>query len=186
MIATLTEKFFSKLRKKAYRDAYVAENTATMIATQVRYLREQRGWTQREFAERLGKPPSVVNRIEDPDYGKLSLQTLLEIAHTLDLGIIIRFVGFPEFLRRTRDVSPRALEADSFNEAQFVTATKGASKSHVVPRFILSQFRAVKAPTQSGLVSNAAKRPLKKITPYIANLSADKETYHARTYEAAD
>lgn len=127
MIATLTKKFFEKLKRKDYRDAYVAENVAMLIAHQIRALREQRGWTQRKFAEELGSHASVVNRYEDPDYGKLTVQTLLDLARVFDLGLIIRFTGFPEFIFRTRDVSPEALQAASFDEKQFAISYASVS-----------------------------------------------------------
>lgn len=118
MIATLTEKLLNKLRRRSYRAAYVDENVRTSIAYQVRALREQRGWSQKKLAEVLGKPQSVVSRIEDPDYGKLSVQTLLEIAEALDIALLIRYVSFPDFITSMINVSPEALGADSFDESQ--------------------------------------------------------------------
>lgn len=121
MIATLTEKLLNKLRRRSYRAAYVDENVRTGIAHQIRALREQRGWSQKKLAEVLGKPQSVVSRIEDPDYGKLSIQTLLEIAEALDIALLIRYVAFPDFITQMRNVTPEALGADSFSEDQFAT-----------------------------------------------------------------
>ncbi len=119
MIAILTKKLFDKLRRKPYRDAFVEENVRTGIAYQIRALREARGLTQKRFAEILGKPPSVLSRIEDPDYGKLSVQTLLEVAAALDVALLVQYVNFPDFLERTRDVSPEGLNRESFSETQF-------------------------------------------------------------------
>jgi transcriptional regulator with XRE-family HTH domain len=120
LIAILTKKLLEKLRRKSYREAYVGENVRTAIAYQIRALREQRGWSQKKLAEILGKPQSVLSRIEDPDYGKLSVQTLLEVARAFDVALLIQYVDFGEFIERTRDVSPRALEAESFNDDQFI------------------------------------------------------------------
>lgn len=111
-----SEKLLNKLRRRSYRAAYVDENVRTGIAYQIRALREQRGWSQKKLAEVLGKPQSVVSRIEDPDYGKLSVQTLLEIAEALDIALLIRYVAFPDFIAQMRAVTPEALRADSFNE----------------------------------------------------------------------
>ena len=79
-------------------------------------MRSQRGWNQKKLAEVMNKPQSVVCRIEDPDYGKLGIQTLLEVGAAYDVALVIQYVGFPEFLRRTRDVSPEALGATSFQD----------------------------------------------------------------------
>jgi transcriptional regulator with XRE-family HTH domain len=133
MIATLSKKLFERLKRKSYRDEYVAEGVRTGIAHQIRALRDQREWSQKMLADVLVKPQSVVSRIEDPDYGKLSIQTLLEIAAAFDVGLIVRFVNFPEFLRRTRNVGPQALTAESFDEAQF-RSVDGPRDSWIVTR----------------------------------------------------
>jgi transcriptional regulator with XRE-family HTH domain len=111
----------------------VAEHVRTGISYQIRALRAQRGWSQKKLAEEIGKPQSVVSRLEDPDYGKLSVQTLLEVASAFDVALLIQYVNFPEFLKRTRDVSQEALRADSFDANQFhITATNVATMSHKI------------------------------------------------------
>lgn len=118
MIARLTNRLLENLNRKPYRDAYVGEHVRTGISYQIRAMRDLRGWSQKKLAEVLKKPQSVVSRLEDPDYGKPSVQTLLEIASAFDVALIIQFVDFPEFMKRTRDTSPGALAAESF-EAQY-------------------------------------------------------------------
>jgi transcriptional regulator with XRE-family HTH domain len=118
VFAILTKRLFEKLKSKPYRQAYVAEHVRTGIAYQIRSLRAQRGWSQKRLAEEMGKPQSVVSRLEDPDYGKLSVQTILEGAAAFDVALLVQYISFPEFLRRTQDVSPEALRVDSFDERQ--------------------------------------------------------------------
>jgi len=72
----------------------------------------------------MGKPQSVVSRLEDPDYGKVSVQTVLDGAAAFDVALLVQYVSFPEFLRRTRDVSPEALRVDSFDERQLFPITR--------------------------------------------------------------
>lgn len=118
MFVILSKRLFEKLKSKFYRQAYVADHVRTGIAYQIRALRGQRGWSQKRLAEEMGKPQSVVSRLEDPDYGKVSIQTLLEGCAAFDVALLVQYVSFPEFLRRTQDVSPEALQADSFDERQ--------------------------------------------------------------------
>ncbi|MBI3439006.1 MAG: helix-turn-helix transcriptional regulator [Proteobacteria bacterium] len=139
-------------------------------AHQIRALREQRKWTQRKFAEELGGHASVVNRYEDPDYGKMTVKTLLDLARVFDVGLIIRFVTFPEFIARTRDVAPDALEADGFDEKQFVVFHPAVSISgmNVTPSH--PGARAVIATKTSGgkfLVRKPLSEPVE--TRAIAN-----------------
>jgi len=119
VIATVTKNLLNKLLRKSYREAYVEENVRTGVAYQIRALREKRGWSQKKLAQVLSKPQSVVSRIEDPDYGKLSIQTLLEVASALDVALLVQYVAFPEFIERMEDVSPEGLNRPSFDPTQF-------------------------------------------------------------------
>lgn len=80
--STWSKGFVDQLKDPAFRHAYMADQVRLFIALQVRALREQqgRGWSQRELGEKMGKAQSAVARLEDPDYGRLTLQSLLELA----------------------------------------------------------------------------------------------------------
>jgi hypothetical protein len=60
--------------------------------------------------------------MEDPGYGKLSVQTLLEVAATFDVALLVRFVSHSEFLQRTRDISEAAFQVPSFKDDSFAKA----------------------------------------------------------------
>jgi transcriptional regulator with XRE-family HTH domain len=114
-VTSWTEGFIRKLSDKAYRDAYVADHVRTGIAFQIRALREARTWNQTQLGQRMGKPQNVISRLEDPDYGKVTLSTLLQVASTFDVGLIVQFVEWDDWLLRMEDVSPAALQKESFN-----------------------------------------------------------------------
>jgi len=126
-MSAISKKVIENLSDKEFRDTYVRARVRTMITYQVRWLRKRRGWLQGKFAQVLGKPQSTVSRFEDPQYGKLTLETLFQIASAFDVALVIQFVSFPEFLRRTRDVSPEALSADSFDEKQLLPLQSGVT-----------------------------------------------------------
>lgn len=119
MIMNLSKKLFDKLRRKAYRDEYIAEHVRVGVAMQIRTMREQRGASQAKLGHIMGTSQSAVARAEDPDYGKLSIQTLLDVARAFDVALHVQFLSFPEFIWRTRDVSPKALDVKSFDETAF-------------------------------------------------------------------
>ena len=113
-IFDIGKKLFEKLRKRAYRRAYVGEHVRRGIAYQIRALREQRDWSKGKLAKALRKPQSTVTRLEDPNYGRVTVQTLLQVADAYDVALQVRFVPFSSFLRATRDLSTASMQVPSF------------------------------------------------------------------------
>lgn len=115
-IVKIGKKLIEKLSKPAYRRSYVAEHVRRGIAYQIRALRDQRDLNQGQLAKLLDKPQSVVSRLEDPSYGKYTIQTLLEVAAVYDVALQVRFVPFSTFLLQSRDVSNEAMKVLSFSD----------------------------------------------------------------------
>lgn len=114
--ATRFKRLAKELASKAFRDSYVSSHLRGFLATQIQYLRGD--MSQTEFGHLLGKPQSVISRLEDPDYGKVSLQTLFDIASKLDIALIVRFVDYPTFLKQTNDLSLQARKPESYKQDQ--------------------------------------------------------------------
>lgn len=129
----LNDKLVEKLGKKAYRDVYIDKQVRVWISRQIRVLREQRGWSQTEFARICGKPQSVISRLEDPDYGKVSLQTLLDIRSAFDVGLQVRFVDFGTAICSTRDVSAGGMSVDAYSPSQLKNRHLNAQTASPVP-----------------------------------------------------
>ena len=87
-----------------------------MIPIQTRILREQRELSQGQLAERVKTTQSVISRLEDPNYGKLSLSSLLKLASAYDVALLVKFVPFSRLLHEFEDASPHALSAKEFTE----------------------------------------------------------------------
>jgi hypothetical protein len=102
-----------KMADKAYRDAYVASHTRRFLAKQMREFRGD--LSQGEFGRRLGKPQTIVSRLEDPGYSGWSLRTVLETAASLNVAAFVRFVDFPTFLKYTLDMSENAMRPHSYD-----------------------------------------------------------------------
>jgi transcriptional regulator with XRE-family HTH domain len=104
-----------ELTDEEFRHEYMMDQVRSRIAFQIRALREQRQWNQSDLAKVSGKTQSVISRLEDPDYGKLSLQSCLEIAVAFDLPLLVQFVEWDDWLARMSNTSPSALRKRSFD-----------------------------------------------------------------------
>jgi transcriptional regulator with XRE-family HTH domain len=111
-----SREFVEQIGEKELRDAYMADQVRARIALMIRTLREQkgRGWSQAELGRRVGKPQNVISRLEDPDYGRLTVETLLEVAAAFDLPLLIDMPEWDDWLLRTADLSPQSLERHGF------------------------------------------------------------------------
>jgi hypothetical protein len=119
-----------KTRRKAYRDSYVASHTRQFLARQMREMRGDR--SQTEFGVVLDKQQTVVSRLEDPNYGKWTLQTLFDVARKQDIAVIVRFVDYPTFFRITSDRTKSTLSPAPYDPAkvdELVQGREGESQS---------------------------------------------------------
>jgi transcriptional regulator with XRE-family HTH domain len=112
-----SKQFVAQLADSAFRREFVADQVRTRIALLIRALREQkeRQWTQAELGRRAGKPQNVISRLEDPDYGKSSLQTLLEVAAAFDLPLWVDLPEWEDWLSLIRDVPNSQTKRTSFD-----------------------------------------------------------------------
>lgn len=82
---------------KEYRRGFVEEKIRTGLAVQTKAIRESRpGMTQQKFAELLGKSQSWVARLENPNAPPPTITTLLKVAETFDVDLVVRYAPFSE------------------------------------------------------------------------------------------
>ncbi|MCZ7560461.1 MAG: helix-turn-helix domain-containing protein [Burkholderiaceae bacterium] len=108
------EKTFRRMKNPKARQAYVEAEVASGLAHQIRALRTQRGWTQKDLADKLGTTQAAISRLEDPSYGRPSIKTLLDVGAAFDVALQVRFVSFVRLLQETRSVSREQLEVEPF------------------------------------------------------------------------
>lgn len=132
-----SEAFVRQLEDKDVRDEFVADQVRARVAQLIRTLREQpeRHWTQAELAERASTTQNVISRFEDPNYGKMSLKSLLEIAAALDVPVWIDFPEWNDWLELIRSFPDSSTTRSSFHveqifdQAQAPVALSGAAAS---------------------------------------------------------
>jgi hypothetical protein len=121
-----SEEFVRQIGEAEMRHAYMADQVRTRIALQIRALRDQneRRWSQVELGRRAGKPQNVISRIENPDYGQLTLQTLFDMAAAFDLPLCVDFPEWEEWLGRMKDFSISSLQRRSFELDRLVSSVR--------------------------------------------------------------
>jgi transcriptional regulator with XRE-family HTH domain len=111
-------------RSKRYRESFPAAVVKRMLPLQIRVLRKQRGWSQAQLAQESKLTQGVISRAEDPDYGNLTINTLVRIAAGFDCAFIGRFVPFSELAKWYTSVTDeKTLEVPSFADDWRITDT---------------------------------------------------------------
>lgn len=113
-MSTLFKRLWQTLQDKEYRHAYAEGFSDSKIATQIKVLREQRGWTQQQLAEAAGMKQSRIAVLEDVNYSSWSIRTLRRLAQALDLWLDVEFKEFGTVWSGLRDFSREALTRCSF------------------------------------------------------------------------
>ncbi|MDO9531958.1 MAG: helix-turn-helix transcriptional regulator [Deltaproteobacteria bacterium] len=125
----ISKRLIAELKNKEYRDAFVSEHIDTGIPFQVRALREQRGLTQKELAERAGMKQERISAIENPNNkNAFTLSTLKRLASAFDIALIVRFSPISQLVDWELKLSHESLQAVSFSEDPYFRETEEAAK----------------------------------------------------------
>ena len=109
---------WKKLAKsKKYREEFVAAQVKRGIPFQIRTLLKRAGISQEELANRAGLTQGVVSRAANPDYGNLTLNTIVRIAAGFDVAFVGKFVPFSElskwFTELSEDTTVKTFEEEN-------------------------------------------------------------------------
>jgi len=112
----LRAQLLEKFRDKEYRDAFVQEFIFSRIPLKIRAIRDKRGMSQAELGEKAQVAQAWVSKLEDPNYGRLTLSTLLKIASAFDCGLFVDFVPFSRILNEATIMSPQSFDVPAFDD----------------------------------------------------------------------
>ncbi len=59
----------------------------------------------------------MISRLENSEYGKVTVQTLLDIAKGRDVALVVRFVDYPTFFGSINRMNEEELQPDSIYES---------------------------------------------------------------------
>lgn len=108
---------WSKFKDKEYRDEYAAAQFDIELPFQIRALREARGWSCKELAERSGIPARSLTKLEETGQGTLiTTDILCRLASAFDVGILVQFISFSELVYRAESLHPGTFKIASFDD----------------------------------------------------------------------
>jgi transcriptional regulator with XRE-family HTH domain len=137
-----------------YRQAWNLENVYTGLCSQIRVLREQRGWSQKELGKQARMAQERISILEDPNAEtKPTLTTLLRIADAYDVGLDVRFVAFGTVLERSTKTGNRDSEVPSFGD-ELPELERELEREAVLASAIETSITLPSAPRQMELTFN--------------------------------
>jgi transcriptional regulator with XRE-family HTH domain len=175
-----SERFVRQLADKEVRSEFVADQMRARIAQLIRTLREQpdRNWTQAELGERAGKPQNVISRFENPDYGKMSLQSLFEIAAAFDLPIWVDIPEWKDWFSLINDFPTNSTHRSAFDlkklveQANMVTTpppgSAAASAAQAIKNMLIEQQQPINNVGAAMNANNAQSSLVHQVNPVTA------------------
>lgn len=82
---------WNKFADKNYRASFLHSRIRSSIAAQIFFIRESRGWTQADLAEKASTKQPAISRMEKGQ-GALTIRSLQAVADAFDVGLEVRFV----------------------------------------------------------------------------------------------
>ena len=122
-------KIWEKLRDKAYREAFVTAQLKRGLPS-ANWRSDCKGsrLELKRLTNAAGLKQGAISRASDPDYGNLTINTILRIASGFDVAYIGRFVPFSDLARWYSRLSESALSVSSFGDDPGFVGRKEAQR----------------------------------------------------------
>ena len=112
------------------RAAYIRSKLDVLIPSQIRALRLRQPMTQAALADAAGMKQSRISAMETPGKTNFNLETLVSLAATLKVGLLVKFVPFSRMLWWENEYSQDAFEVTSIDkDIEFLTPTAGSARN---------------------------------------------------------
>ena len=100
-----------------YRHHYAVASVEQKLCWQIKVMRKNRGWSQRELALRSGVSVKTISRYEggrNDANEEIKLSTLQKIARAFDVAMCIELIPFSSLQRERGHLDERALDIASY------------------------------------------------------------------------
>ena len=81
----------AKLRDRSFKEAFEHYSDALSIGLNIRDVRKAAGFTQKEFAEKMGVSQQLVSRLESGEYENPTIETLSRVADVAGKKLVVKF-----------------------------------------------------------------------------------------------
>jgi transcriptional regulator with XRE-family HTH domain len=115
-MSELRENLKREFLDREYREAYADSFVDTFVAMQIRAIREQRGLTQKELADKIGTAQTGVSRLENANYSGRSISILKNVARQFDCWLRVSFENYGSLIEEADRFGEEALRRPSFEE----------------------------------------------------------------------
>lgn len=112
----LVKTLVSEFGDKEYAHAYMEEFSNMAIAAQIKALREQRNWTQKQLAQEADMKQERICALEDVNYDAWTIKTLRKLAKAFDLTLKVSFEKFSTSLVDISKIDRKTLQRASRKE----------------------------------------------------------------------
>jgi DNA-binding XRE family transcriptional regulator len=82
----------TKLNNKTFKEAFEHYSNTLSVSILIRDARKKSGFTQKEFADRMGVSQQVISRLEKGEVDNPTIDTLSKIADVAGKKLIVEFV----------------------------------------------------------------------------------------------
>lgn len=164
---TIFKNFWRKLAEsKQYREEFAAAHAKRSIPFQIRVLLKQRGWKQEKLASEASLTQGVISRAMNPNYGNLTLNTIVRIAAGFDVAFVGKFVPFSELGKWITEYTEESFQVLSFEIENAIAASTGMGfvqrgySNEQLGKYISKQAKGgLKKPSASEIAERGTGQP---------------------------